>query len=224
MRVRTAPARVAAVIYEGVEPIDLGATIGVLSMARRILPNLTYAVIAATAGPVLLAGGLVVEADYGVAEAPAMDLVIVCGGPGWRTASENDPLRDYLRALRPEQVASVCTGAMILASAGILDGRTATTRRAKVGAETAAPLDLMAGTIRDGHVQAAAVVDDTVVTGGGVSLAIDATLYLLGRLYDPAVTDDVARIIEYDRAYAANHAALGVVVASHDRRETIVLT
>jgi transcriptional regulator GlxA family with amidase domain len=51
------------------------------------------------------------------------------------------------------------------------------------------------------------------VTGGGVSLAIDATLYLIGKLYGTDARDDVARLIEYDRAFAANEAALGHVAA-----------
>jgi transcriptional regulator GlxA family with amidase domain len=53
------------------------------------------------------------------------------------------------------------------------------------------------------------VVDDVVVTGGGVSLAIDATLYLIGKLYGEAARDDVAKLIEYDRAYRANRDELG---------------
>jgi transcriptional regulator GlxA family with amidase domain len=57
----------------------------------------------------------------------------------------------------------------------------------------------------------AAVVDDGVVTGGGVSLAIDATLYLIGRIYGPDAMHQVAGVIEYDRALAANRAGLGVV-------------
>ncbi|MBO0759471.1 MAG: hypothetical protein J2P54_26830, partial [Bradyrhizobiaceae bacterium] len=59
----------------------------------------------------------------------------------------------------------------------------------------------------------ATVVDSGVVTGGGVSLAIDTTLYLLGRLYGEDVSAEVARIIEYDRAYAANQRALPIIVA-----------
>jgi transcriptional regulator GlxA family with amidase domain len=51
-----------------------------------------------------------------------------------------------------------------------------------------------------------------VVTGGGVSLAIDATLYLIGRLYGDETRDAIACLIEYDRAFAANRAALGHVV------------
>jgi transcriptional regulator GlxA family with amidase domain len=52
-------------------------------------------------------------------------------------------------------------------------------------------------------------VDNGVVTSGGVSLAIDATLFLLGRLYGEAAAAEIAELIEYDRAYAANRAALG---------------
>ena len=50
-----------------------------------------------------------------------------------------------------------------------------------------------------------------MVTGGGVSLAIDVTLYLIGRIYGDAARDAVAALIEYDRAFAANRAALGIV-------------
>ena len=59
---RDANVTIGVVIYEGVEPIDIGGTAGVLSMARRVLPNLSYRTIAEKAGPVTLAGGLVVVA------------------------------------------------------------------------------------------------------------------------------------------------------------------
>jgi transcriptional regulator GlxA family with amidase domain len=99
---------------------------------------------------------------------------------------------------------------MILGAAGVLDGRLATTRRHAVGAETASPLDLLG---RGGAVATtvATVVDAGIVTGGGVSLAIDATLYLLGRLYGEEAAQEVARVIEYEHAYAANREALGIV-------------
>jgi transcriptional regulator GlxA family with amidase domain len=217
-RGRSDPARVGVFIYDGVEPIDIGGTVGVLSMAQRVLPAVEAVVIARSPGPVALAGGLTVLAGYGIDDAPACDVVIVCGGPGWVAAAEDTAVRAYLRGLRPEGVASVCTGAMILGAAGVLDGLVATTRRSAVGTETEAPLTLLG---RSGAVRAvvAAVVDAGVVTSGGVSLAIDATLYLLGRLYGVDAADDVARVIEYDRAYEANRAALGVTFSSPaDRR------
>lgn len=211
MKERHAPARVGVVLYDGVEPIDLGGTLGVLSMARRILPNLADAVTAPEAGPVRLAGGLVVQAPYGLAEAPDCDVFIVCGGPGWPEAARDPRLLAFLRARPPERLASVCTGAMILAAAGPLDGRTATTRRAAAGAETTAPLDLLRSAAPGVTTRSALIVEDGVVTGGGVSLAIDTTLYLLGRLYGIEARDEVARLIEYDRAFAANVRALGIV-------------
>jgi transcriptional regulator GlxA family with amidase domain len=216
-RDRNAGARFGVIIYEGVEPIDIGGTIGVLSMARRILPNLETSVIAEKAGPVLLAGGLVVEAQCGLGDAPPCDSLIVCGGPGWTEAARSPELLAFLRAQPPDRLASVCTGAMIMAEAGMLDGRTATTRRVRVGAEAQAPLALLASRGRGVNAVPAAIVDDVVVTGGGVSLAIDTTLYLIGKIYGTDVRDEVAAIIEYDRAFKANVGALGLIKAAASR-------
>ena len=213
VKARSDPALIGVLIYDGVEPIDIGGTVGVVSMARRVLPAVAATVIAKKAGPVTLAGGLTVLADHGVDTAPACDVVIVCGGPGWPQAATDPAILAYIRTLRPHGLASVCTGAMILGAAGVLDGRLATTRRHAVGAEPSSPLDLLG---RGGAVRTtvATVVDAGVVTGGGVSLAIDATLYLLGRLYGEDAAQDIGRVIEYDRAYAANRDALGIARAS----------
>lgn len=198
------------VVYEGVEPIDIGGTVGVISMARRVLPNVRAITIAERAGPVVMAGGLTILADTSFADVPPCDQVIVTGGPGWRTQTENPAMLDFLRSRVPAQVASVCTGAMILGAAGLLDNRMATTRRRAVGTERAAPLeDLVHFAPAARRVAAAIVEDHGLVTGGGVSLAIDATLYLLGRIYGPEARQAVAAVLEYDRAYRANEEALG---------------
>jgi transcriptional regulator GlxA family with amidase domain len=101
---------------------------------------------------------------------------------------------------------------VILAASGALDGRIATTRRHAIGAEKLSPLASLraSGTVQT---TVASVVDAGVVTGGGVSLAIDATLYLLGRIYGEDAASEIARLIEYDRAYEANRLALGVIRA-----------
>ena len=57
------------------------------------------------------------------------------------------------------------------------------------------------------------VEDQGVVTSGGVSLAIDGTLYLIGRIYGTEARDEVAKVIEYDRAFEANRRALGILVS-----------
>ncbi|MGA2127606.1 MAG: DJ-1/PfpI family protein [Xanthobacteraceae bacterium] len=211
MRDRNAAARFAVVVYDGVEPIDVGGTIGVLSMARRVLPNIEAVTVAEERGPVRLAGGLTILADVGFASLPPCDQVIVCGGPGWLDATTNAAMLDFIRRQAPMRLASVCTGALLLAAAGVLDGRAATTRRRAVGAEAAAPLDLLNGLAPTARPRPAVVVDAGVVTGGGVSLAIDTTLYLIGRLYGDRACDEIARVIEYDRAFASNKMALGHV-------------
>jgi len=211
----SAATRIGIVIYDGVEPIDIGGTVGVVSMASRVLPGIAAITIAASAGPVRLAGGLVVLASHGYADVPVCDVVVVCGGPGWREQVGDMAMLNFLRRQPPERVASVCTGALILAAAGLLDGLTATTRRRAVGREERAPLQLLLGLGTGVQPREALVVDAGVVTGGGVSLAIDATLYLIGRLYGQTALNEVARVIEYDRAWEANQAALGIHV--HDK-------
>jgi transcriptional regulator GlxA family with amidase domain len=208
IRDRLAPALFGIVLYPSVEPIDLGATYGVLSMARRVLPGVRAVTLAAEPGEVALAGGVRVSVDHALDAAPFLDVAIVTGGAGWPQASADPAMLGFLRRRPAAIMASVCTGALILAAAGLLDGRPATTRRMALGAEAQSPLSRLA------HGCEAAVVDcGAVVTGGGVTLSTDTTLHLLARLYGMAAAEEVARAIEYDRAWAANRAALGVVEA-----------
>ena len=191
-------------IYPGVEPIDL-ATFGVLSMARRIAPDIEIVTIAPEAGRVELSNGLKVVADHGVADAPDCDWVIVTGGPGWLDQTRHAPTLDYMRRVASRaNLASVCTGAMILAASGVLDGLRATTKRQVVPPETSPLLLLEEGYARVDVVEASLVDNGAVVTGGGVSLCIDATLHLLAISLGTHVAHETARIIEYDRAWRAN--------------------
>jgi transcriptional regulator GlxA family with amidase domain len=211
MRRRFEAALIGIIVYEGVEPIDIGGTVGVISMATRVLPALRCVVIAERKGLVRLAGGLTIVADHDFADAPNCDVHIVTGGPGWRDQTSNEPMLAYLASKSPLELASVCTGALILAASGRLANKTATTRRNAVGSEERAPLDILSeADLRDAKV-ASVVDDDGTVTSGGVSLAIDGTLYILGRLYGDEARDEVAAVIEYDRAFAANREALGHV-------------
>jgi transcriptional regulator GlxA family with amidase domain len=200
-------------IYEGVEPIDL-ATFGVLSMARRIRPEIEICTVAPKAGEVLLSNGLRVIADFGVAQAPKLDALIVTGGPGWVRQAMDTGTQAFLRARAADTlIVSVCTGGMILAASGVLDGRPATTKREVVPPE-APPIGLMRERYPAIDVREASVVDaGRVITGGGVSLCIDAMLHLLQRQFTPEVAAETARIIEYQRAWAANLAQFPAITA-----------
>ena len=205
--------RFAIFIYEGVEPIDL-ATFGVLSMARRVAPGIEIFTLAEKAGPVTLANGLVVHAQYGFTDCPAADAIIVTGGPGWQREAKNRPTLDFLRSYsRGRLTASVCTGAMILAAAGVLDGHRATTKREVIGAEIP-PVEVMREWYPAVQVEEALLVDDgRVVTGGGVALCIDTTLHLLERMLGAKVAEETARIIEYRTAREANRRAFAAAPA-----------
>lgn len=203
---RNAPTLFGIVLYPTVEPIDLGATYGVLSMARRILPNIRAMTLAANPGTVTLAGGIAISIDHTLDDAPPLDVAIITGGAGWPEAAADPAMLAFLRRRPASIMASVCTGALILLAAGLLEGRPATTRRTALGAEPRSPLSRLP-TPRE-----ATVVDTgNVVTGGGVTLSTDTTLHLIARLYGEPAAWDIARAIEYDRAWTANRAALGTI-------------
>ena len=201
-------------IYDGVEPIDL-ATFGVLSMARRIAPDIAICTIAPRSGTVSLANGLKVIADFGLDDAPPCDLVIVTGGPGWTAQAQAPATLAYLRRIHASgRIASVCTGGMILAASGILDGGPATTKREVVPPETS-PLEVMRLSYPQIDVREAMLVDrgEMLVTGGGVSLCIDTTLHLLNEMLGENVANETARILEYSRAWRANRDGFAPVLS-----------
>ena len=209
----------AILAYEGIEPIDIGATYGVLSMAKRLAPSLRFSVVSKSGGEVAMANGLRLVADHSFADCPPADILMVLGGPGWQTASSDESTLAFIAAFhrRGGTVAAVCTGGMIVGAAGLLAGRTATTKREIVDGE-ARPLDLLAELHPDIRAIEARVVDTgSVLTGGGVSLGIDMTLHLIARFLGRGIAEETARILEYRHAWAANAAALPDVVEAHAR-------
>jgi transcriptional regulator GlxA family with amidase domain len=191
-------------IYDGVEPIDL-ATFGVLSMAQRIRPDIAICTISPRGGVTALANGLRVIADFDLQTAPRLDVLIVTGGPGWPEQVRSPETLAFLRRYGAEiPVVSVCTGALILAASGLLDGKAATTKR-EVFPPELPPLQRLREEYPKIQVREASLVDEgSIITGGGVSLCIDTMLHLLKKLFGPEVAAETARIIEYQRAWTAN--------------------
>jgi len=123
---------VVIVLYDGVQPLDVTGPMDVFTSAARFVGDdaaTPYVVRTASLGgaAVRCAGGLRLVPDLDVRDVDAPDILLVPGGPGWR---QPDPqLLEWLRecAGRAERVVSVCTGAFLLAGAGLLDGLRATT-------------------------------------------------------------------------------------------------
>jgi transcriptional regulator GlxA family with amidase domain len=206
----------AILAYDGIESIDIGATYGVLSIAKQLVPELRLFIVSKTGGELSTANGLRVVADYSFGDCPAADVLMVLGGPGWEVACADCEILAFIRAFHQGDgiVASVCTGAMIMGAAGLLDGCSATTKQ-QVGSGERRPLDLLATRYSDVRAVEARIVDNgSILTGGGVTLGIDMTLYLIRRLISKAVADETTRILEYRHAWKANGTAFADFIST----------
>lgn len=194
----------AIVLFDDVEVLDFAGPFEVFSRtrlqpgaaSRRSEEGAPFRVftVAARREPVRATGGLTVLPDHGFGDAPDIDLLVVPGGFGTRVAMKDAPTLDWIRAraARASRVASVCTGSLVLAAAGLLDGRRATTHWAA--------LDLLEGLGQGITVEREArVVDDGVISSAGVASGIDMAFCIVEQRCGKAVADDTARYIEYRR-------------------------
>lgn len=152
-------------------------------------------------GPVTSAQGPRAVADHGFADCPPLDIVLVPGGMGTRREVDNPVLVEWIarQARKAEATTSVCTGAALLARAGVLDGRRATSNKRSFAWVTEQ------GPKVDWVRQARWVDEGNVVTSSGVSAGIDMALHLIGRIAGPAARDEIATRMEYEWQSDANH-------------------
>jgi len=130
-------------------------------------------------------------ADRSLDEVEEPDVIVVPGGFGTRSLLDHEPLLSWIRAVDRETTwtTSVCTGSLLLAAAGLLDGRPATTHW--LARETLEELGAR-------PVEDRVVFDGKYVTGAGVSAGIDMALTLVTEIYGPEVAQAVQLGIEYD--------------------------
>ncbi|MGW0911122.1 DJ-1/PfpI family protein [Streptomyces sp. NPDC002784] len=156
------------------------------------LPDAETVFVAERTGPVRSdTGNLALTADRTLAEVPGPDIVVVPGGPGQTPQMENTALLDWLRAADATSTwtTSVCTGSLLLAAAGLLAGRRATSHwlaldhLKRFGAEPTGER---------------VVIDGKYVTAAGVSSGIDMGLTLLGRIAGDKHAQAVQLLTEYD--------------------------
>ncbi len=155
--------------------------------------GLKVVMIAETAGPVTSAQGSKTIADFGFADAPALDIVMVPGGVGTVPELLDSALLDFLRAraTAAEVVMSVCTGSALLAKAGLLDGYNATSNKRYFN------LARVAGPKVHWVEKARWVEDRNRITSSGVSAGIDASLAVIARIWGDATATKIAHDTEY---------------------------
>ena len=130
---------------------------------------------------------------YTLADAPAIDVFVIPGGQGTRSLMYDAALISGIskRAATAERVLSVCTGALLLAKCGLLDGLTATTHHAVLELlREVAPRTAVRDDVRF-------VDNGKVITSAGVAAGIDMSLYVVEKLLSREIAVATARHIEY---------------------------
>lgn len=180
--------QIAIVLYDRFTALD---TVGPYEILSR-LPDAETVFVAEETGPVRNdTGTLAMTADRTLAEVPDPDIVLVPGGPGQSDQMDNETLLGWLRAVDSSSIwtTSVCTGSLLLAAAGLLEGRRATSHwlaldeLKRLGAEPTGER---------------VVFDGKYVTAAGVSSGIDMGLALLGRIAGDERAQVVQLATEYD--------------------------
>ncbi len=179
---------IAILLFDRLTALDAVGPYEVLSR----LPGATVTFVAAAPGPVRTdTGRLALTADASLVDLAHPEIVLVPGGPGQNDLMTDEPVLTWLQAAHATSTwtVSVCTGSLLLAAAGILDGKRATSywlaldQLAEFGA-TPAPERV--------------VVDGKVVTAAGVSAGIDASLVLIAEVAGPEIAQVIQLGIEYD--------------------------
>lgn len=179
---------IALLMFPELTLLDL---VGPLQVLKGLPAPFRTVVIGERVEPMSTDTGLVLTPEKRLEEAPSPFAVIVPGGPGSVAAMGNEAIQGYLRstAAKAEIVGSVCTGALILAATGLLEGRRATTHWAY-----AAELEKLGAR----YVRERCVEDGKFITGGGVSAGLDMAIALVARLTDRATAERIQLGIEYD--------------------------
>ncbi len=185
-------------LFDGAEELDWAGPWEVLAAWARLWPDdgVDVFTVAAADGPVTCAKGLRVLPDHAWASAPAADVLLVPGGSGTRPLSRDEATLDWVRnhADRGAVVTSVCTGALVLAAAGLLRDRPATTYWSAFD-ELLAIEPTVEARPDDRFVDVG-----QIVTAAGVSAGIDMALHLVARLHSVERAREVRRYIQYDPA------------------------
>jgi putative intracellular protease/amidase len=184
----TARMNISILLYDRLTALDAIGPYEVLSRLREA--QVTFA--AQRRGPVTTDTGmltLVAEAELGELTSP--DIVLVPGGPGQSALMEDGPVHEWLRAADAASswTTSVCTGSLILAAAGLLAGREATSHWLALDTLSAYGATPVSRRV---------VIDGKYVTAAGVSAGIDMGLELAGRIGGRAAAEAIQLMIEYD--------------------------
>ncbi len=185
----------AILLFDEVEVLDVCGPFEVFSVANRFTdpPAFDVLTVAERSGPVRTRGGLSINPHRPLSDCPSADLLLVPGGQGSRQEMHNPVLIDWIRqaSAKAELILSVCTGALLLAKAGLLDGLAATTDHSAIDLlRQIAPTTTV-------HTDRRFVDNGRVICSAGIAAGIDMSLHVVGRLLGREVPEKTARQMEY---------------------------
>jgi len=188
---------VAILVFDDVEVLDFAGPFEVFAVTDEIRSHAEFnvATVAPVPGAIRARNGLRVVPDLAIEECPPPRILVVPGGSGTRALLGNAVLIEWIRTMSraSEVTMSVCTGALLVAQAGILDGRRVTTHHDAV--------DTLRRLAPKAIVDPGARFHDTgsVITAAGISAGIDCSLHLVGRLLGDDAAAATAAHMEYER-------------------------
>jgi transcriptional regulator GlxA family with amidase domain len=186
---------VCIVIFDGVEVLDFCGPFEVFSVTggRQGVQPFEVFTVAERANPITARGGLSINPAYSFENRCRPDILLVPGGMGTRREMNNAGMLQWLnkRAAEAELLLSVCSGALLLAKAGLLDGLTATTHHGALNelrdVSSSISIDSSKRFIDNGR----------VIVSGGISAGIDMSLHVVARLLGEEQALETARYMEY---------------------------
>ena len=183
-------------LFDGAEELDWAGPWEVLAAWAEQWPDDGVRVFTLARGdsPITCAKGLRVLPNETWETAPALDVLVYPGGRGTRRELADEAVLEWIRGIASggAVVSSVCTGSLVLAAAGLLDGKPATTHWGSL--EYLPQL----GTDIEVRPEDRFVDNGNVITAAGVSAGIDMALHLVARLHSPERAREVRRYIQYD--------------------------
>jgi cyclohexyl-isocyanide hydratase len=177
------------IVFPGLTQLDLTGPYDVLTR----LPGTKVLLIAETKEVVKSDAGLQLTPDTSFNEAPQVDILFVPGGKGIFEAMQNKNLIAFLQqqAAGAQYITSVCTGALVLAAAGLLNGFKATTHWLSLPLLRLFKIEVLEERV---------VIDGNRITGGGVTAGIDFGLYLVATIAGEAAAMEIQLMMEYNPA------------------------
>ncbi|TKC81488.1 DJ-1/PfpI family protein [Trinickia terrae] len=181
------PLRIAMVVFPRLTQLDFTAPFEVFAR----VPDAQVAVVSETAEPVVSDTGLAILPTHTFETAGAADVLFVPGGPGQIAQMTNDAMLGYLRRTAADAawVTSVCTGSLLLAAAGLLEGHRATCHWLSID-----QLSLFGVEPQSSRV----VVDRNRITGAGITSGIDFALAVVAKLRGEELAKRLTLQLEYD--------------------------